>query len=335
MRSILPRLVVRAARAEFSFALPRYCMAGSLILAALACAPRAARAEAPAASTAPAQEAPAQQATGLQILRVQHRDAAEVAELLEMILDRTVPADERVGGVVVVDPKTNSILLRGAGAGAQWPVLARGIIAQLDQPEGRATLRLSLWRTGWVFQPGRPAVGDQARQRAETILGGQAGEELDSYRAPVESGAYFSAILNCDPEPPLRVLGICGPVGGGDAAATRLAVVRVEMVEDASAAPVSGPGGAIGGQAPPRPPASESAPAAMPSGKEAAAPGAEKAPEEPASELLLALPPPMGEVVFMGPVSVTPGKPALIGPFSAPWRRGQFLIACEVESGNP
>jgi len=278
----------------------------------------------------------------LLVIRVKNRDAGEVARLAEEILYRTSAPGDMDRGILTVDPGLNAIIVRAAGPGATWPASVKRIVAELDQPVEGGNLTLTLWRRGWA--PDRPR-SPEALDEARTVLGEQPGEKLDSFRIPVETGTYFSAWLEATGKPPVRVVGVVGPEDGKGRSGLRLLPLRVELV---SPPPADGPppmeedkapGPAAPEQSEPAP--DEAGPTPLVSGGQpqsstglAAEPIGENPktrPEEAAGPLL---PPPIGEVVFAGPVTLHADQPTVIGPFSVPGVEGQLLVAVTVSAAG-
>ncbi len=297
------------------------------------------------------------------VIRLEHRDAGEVARIIEQVLVQTEAPGERARGILTVDPELNAIIVRAAGPGATWPATVQAMVKELDQPTKATTLEVSLWRTGWA--PGVPA-SKAARAEMEAVLGEQPGEKLDAFRIPVETGTFFSAWLESPGKPVVRAVGV---VSGNpeDNATLRILPLRVELVE--MGVP---PGFAIEGTgaAPasiPREPddaAQEGSPAergekdsleGTQTAQEAEVKAAGRKPgtgeasmkeevEEEArptdesagtdagagvSDRPL-LPPPYGEVVFAGPVTVRGVDPAVVGPFSVPELEGQLVVSVRL-----
>lgn len=307
-------------------------------------------------SIAPAQS-PVAPEENLTIIRVRHRDAGDVARTAEEVLIRTLAPGEMDRGILTVDPGLNAIIVRAAGPGATWPASVRKIVSELDQPTAGATLKITLWRTGW--SP-RQAPSEREKAEAEAVLGSEAGEKLDTFSVPVETGTYFSAWLESPGKPPVHAVGVAGP-DDGQGKSVRLLPLRVEIVDSAGLGAESPSseegvrlepqprGDSTGGVAPVGPTATSpgrdaqaagAAPAASGNlGRDAQATGAapaappssgenpETAAAEPASPLL---PPPYGEVVFAGPLTARFGRPTVVGPFSVPGLEGQLVVAVEL-----
>lgn len=277
----------------------------------------------------------------LAVIRVVHRDAGDIARIAEDLLNQTLAPEERARGAITVDPKSNLVLIRAGGPGATWPATVRSIARELDKPSDQTEMTLSLWRRGWAA--GKPQT-QEGLQAARQVLGDEPGEKLDEFKAPMETGSFAAAWLEARGESLFRVIVLAGPIGQGGTTA-RLIPVRIEAL----GLPVLG-GVGMGIPSPPSsiPPAPgiPSVPGALPdqaaqptpiiesgNAPQSNQPPVPRAPakEEPfAEEPFSMLPPPIGDVVFAGPINCSAQLPTMVGPFTLPGQRGQYVIAIEI-----
>lgn len=267
----------------------------------------------------------------LVVIRVVHRDAGDIARIAEDLLNQTLAPEERARGAITVDPKSNLVLIRAGGPGATWPATVRSIARELDKPSDQTVLTLSLWRRGWAAAKPKTQEDIQAMKK---VLGDEPGEKIDEFKAPMETGSYAAAWLEAKGETLFRVVILAGPIGQGGTTA-RLVPVRVEVVGPPIPGVLEMPPrqqqpapGAIPGQAAPSVPGIKPGDAPMANPPSVALDSGWQEPPEGESYPLL--PPPLGEVLFAGPINCSADTPAVVGPFTLPGQRGQYVIAAEL-----
>jgi hypothetical protein len=266
----------------------------------------------------------------LVVIRVVHRDAGDIARIAEDLLNQTLAPEERARGAITVDPKSNLVLIRAGGPGATWPATVRSIARELDKPSDQTVLTLSLWRRGWAAAKPKTQEDIQAMKK---VLGDEPGEKIDEFKAPLETGSYAAAWLEAKGETLFRVVVLAGPIGQGGTTA-RLVPVRVEVIGPPipgvmeMPSPQQPPLGAMPGQAAPSIPGIEPGDAPISNPPSVAPDSGWEEPFE--GQPFPMLPPPLGEVLFAGPINCSAEKPVVVGPFTLPGQRGQYVIAAEI-----